>query len=176
MLLQFIFGFYSWFFSFFSHLSFSTTLQFVLHNSVGWGRVCVSSYEGVFLVYFFRSVCSNVAKYSDKKSLTNPIPKWGRGENHTYTLSRNVKKCIVCVCLCDFTLQCDVPTKQTNFFSYFFSFLKSLSSLATTKISPTLLFLLLMQPLFLFCFYSCIFVYVFGFLNFRFWSVRNWFA
>lgn len=60
-----------------------------------------------------------------KVSLTNPIPKW-RGENNTYTLSRNVKKSKF-VFVCDFTLQCDISTKQTDVFLSIFLLLSKIA-------------------------------------------------
>lgn len=108
------------FVSFFSHLSFSTTLQFVLHNSVGWGCVCV-----FYCDFFFVKCVRMLQNIRMKVSLTNPIPKW-RGENNTYTLSRNVKKSKF-VFVCDFTLQCDISTKQTDVFLSIFLLLSKIA-------------------------------------------------
>lgn len=138
----------------FSHLSFSTTLQFVLHNSVGWGCVCV-------LVWFFVKCVRMLQNIRMKVSLTNPIPKW-RGENNTYTLSRNVKKSKF-VFVCDFTLQCDISTKQTDVFLSIFLLLSKIAFRVLPRDQNFfyITFFVVNATVVLFLFFaSCVFVFV----------------
>lgn len=161
------------FFFFFSHLSLSTTLQFVLHNSVGWGCVCVFVF--FFLGDFFVQ-CVRMRKNIRVKSHSQVqfLGKW-RWKTTRTLIS------FISVCIYTQVWRFNKTNWCSKFliicFNSFAFILDSLSCLAATKISSTLLFLLLMQPLF---FVSSVFVLIFClsilgvFFNFRI-GVRNWF-
>lgn len=138
MLLQLIFGFYSWFFLFIFFPSVIFNYFTICPTQLGWMRVC--SFAGVCVClcggvcvfgdfFFVCSLCSNVAKYSDKSHSQIQFLNDARGENNTYTrLSLVMSKKLVYLfgCVGDCTLQCDVPTKQTDVFIISFNCSSSL--------------------------------------------------
>lgn len=158
MLLQFIFGFYSWFFLFhffpICHFQLLYNLSYTTRLDEG---VCVC-----FIVIFFFVKCVRMLQNIRMKvSLTNPIPKW-RGENNTYTLSRNVKKSKF-VFVCDFTLQCDISTKQTDVFLSIFLLLSKIAFRVLPRDQNFfyITFFVVNATVVLFLFFaSCVFVFV----------------